>query len=195
MARATLGSAQRDAADSTWDLAMWSSLARRASTYPTLLADFPAPEIVGYSRESVIAEKFHAMVRLGRLNSRMNDFFDMWLLVAAVRLRGPGPCGSHFDDLRKATHRGPVPSRSVIRGRRFASYPGQGGAVGAAILRRSSDRGCAERLRRRDCIHLYVSRAARDRACSGGLVPAAMESSGPLAQVGLTPSNDSVSDP
>jgi hypothetical protein len=47
--------------------------------YPTLL-DLPAPQLCGYSRESTIAEKFEAMVKLGILNSRMKDFFDIWLM-------------------------------------------------------------------------------------------------------------------
>jgi hypothetical protein len=47
--------------------------------YPTIL-DLPAPRIQGYTRESVIAEKFHAMVRRGLLNSRVRDFFDVWAL-------------------------------------------------------------------------------------------------------------------
>lgn len=47
--------------------------------YPVLL-DFPAPELLCYSRESTIAEKFQAMVALGELNSRMKDFYDIWLL-------------------------------------------------------------------------------------------------------------------
>lgn len=46
---------------------------------PTIL-DFPAPRLLGYSRESAIAEKFEAMLKLGELNSRMKDFFDIWLL-------------------------------------------------------------------------------------------------------------------
>ena len=47
--------------------------------YPTIL-DLPAPRIRGYSKESTIAEKFEAMVKLGILNSRMKDFFDIWLM-------------------------------------------------------------------------------------------------------------------
>ncbi len=47
--------------------------------FPTLL-DSPAPELLCYSRESTIAEKFQAMVYLGELNSRMKDFYDIWLL-------------------------------------------------------------------------------------------------------------------
>lgn len=48
--------------------------------YPVLL-DFPAPELLCYSRESAIAEKLQAMIVLGELNSRMKDFFDIWLLA------------------------------------------------------------------------------------------------------------------
>lgn len=44
------------------------------------ILDFPAPRLLGYSRESTIAEKLEAMVRFGALNSRMKDFFDIWLL-------------------------------------------------------------------------------------------------------------------
>ncbi len=47
--------------------------------YPTIL-DLPAPKLRGYSKESTIAEKFEAMIKLGVLNSRMKDFFDIWLL-------------------------------------------------------------------------------------------------------------------
>lgn len=47
---------------------------------PTLL-DFPAPRLNCYSRESSIAEKFEVMVKLGILNSRMKDFYDIWLLA------------------------------------------------------------------------------------------------------------------
>ncbi len=46
---------------------------------PTVL-DLPAPELLCYSRESAIAEKFEAMIKLGELNSRMKDFYDIWLL-------------------------------------------------------------------------------------------------------------------
>ena len=46
---------------------------------PTIL-NSPAPKLLCYSRESAIAEKFEAMVKLGVLNSRMKDFYDIWLL-------------------------------------------------------------------------------------------------------------------
>jgi predicted nucleotidyltransferase component of viral defense system len=47
--------------------------------YPVLL-DLPAPRLRAYARETVIAEKFQAMVALGRANSRMKDFYDIWML-------------------------------------------------------------------------------------------------------------------
>lgn len=43
--------------------------------YPVLL-DFPAPDVLAYPREAVVAEKFEAMVVLGDRNSRIKDFFD-----------------------------------------------------------------------------------------------------------------------
>jgi len=56
-------------------------------TYPSLL-DFPPPELNGYTRESTIAEKLQAMVKLGVLNSRMKDFYDIWFLSRAFDFRG-----------------------------------------------------------------------------------------------------------
>jgi len=47
--------------------------------YPTIL-DFPAPKLRGYTKESVVAEKFESLVTLGMLNSRMKDYFDIWTL-------------------------------------------------------------------------------------------------------------------
>lgn len=47
--------------------------------FPVLL-DLPAPRLRSYARETVVAEKFQAMVALGRANSRMKDFYDIWLL-------------------------------------------------------------------------------------------------------------------
>ena len=47
--------------------------------FPTLL-DQPAPHLRAYTRETVVAEKFEAMVKLGLNNSRMKDFYDLWIL-------------------------------------------------------------------------------------------------------------------
>jgi predicted nucleotidyltransferase component of viral defense system len=55
--------------------------------FPTLL-EFPAARLMCYSRESVVAEKFEAMVRHGELNSRMKDFYDVWLLARSFDFNG-----------------------------------------------------------------------------------------------------------
>jgi hypothetical protein len=59
--------------------------------YPTIL-DLPAPHLLAYSKETAIAEKFEAMVKLGELNSRMKDFFDIWLLSRSFDFDGPTLC-------------------------------------------------------------------------------------------------------
>ena len=55
--------------------------------YPVLL-DFPAPSLRVYARETVIAEKFQAMVALGLANSRMKDFYDIWMLGKSSTFSG-----------------------------------------------------------------------------------------------------------
>ena len=60
-------------------------------SYPTLL-DFPPPILGAYPRESVVAEKFQAMVSLGIANSRMKDFFDLWFLAKRFPFDGQTVC-------------------------------------------------------------------------------------------------------
>lgn len=48
--------------------------------YPSLLG-FPAPKVRAYPRETVVAEKLHAIVLLGLSNSRMKDYFDLLALL------------------------------------------------------------------------------------------------------------------
>jgi hypothetical protein len=50
-------------------------------SYPVLLVDSAVPTIVAYSNETVIAEKFQAMIELSAFNSRMKDFFDVYNLI------------------------------------------------------------------------------------------------------------------
>lgn len=47
---------------------------------PTLIDGLPVPNLRAYPRVTTIAEKFEAMVKLGRNNSRMKDFHDIWIL-------------------------------------------------------------------------------------------------------------------
>lgn len=58
-----------------------------AMSYPTIL-DHDPPQIYGYPQETAIAEKFEAMVKLGQLNSRIRDFFDVWMLSRQFEFDG-----------------------------------------------------------------------------------------------------------
>jgi predicted nucleotidyltransferase component of viral defense system len=53
--------------------------------YPALL-DAPAPHLRAYPIETVIAEKFHALVTRGIANSRLKDFYDLWLIAETFEL-------------------------------------------------------------------------------------------------------------
>ncbi|MQA91097.1 MAG: nucleotidyl transferase AbiEii/AbiGii toxin family protein [Gemmatimonas sp.] len=52
---------------------------------PTLL-DLPAPELDVYPVEAVVAEKVQAMVRLDVLNTRLKDYFDLYVLATEVTI-------------------------------------------------------------------------------------------------------------
>lgn len=58
--------------DKVYPSAVWAD-------FPTIL-DQPAPKVRMYSRASVVAEKMHAMAKLGMINSRMKDYYDIWFL-------------------------------------------------------------------------------------------------------------------
>ena len=51
-----------------------------------VLLDMPSPHLRAYPPETVIAEKFHAMVVLGRANSRMKNYYDVWMLTSAFEI-------------------------------------------------------------------------------------------------------------
>ena len=53
--------------------------------FPTLLDDMPVPNIIAYTPESAIAEKFEAIVKLGYITSRMKDFYDIIYLAENYR--------------------------------------------------------------------------------------------------------------
>jgi len=53
-----------------------------AVTFPVLLDDMPPPLLGAYPKATVIAEKLEAIVHLGRVNSRLKDYFDLWILLS-----------------------------------------------------------------------------------------------------------------
>ena len=52
-----------------------------------VLLDMPSPNLRTYPDETVISKKFHAMVVLGRADSRMKDYQDVWMLMSRLRDR------------------------------------------------------------------------------------------------------------
>ena len=63
------------------------TLGRREEDYPTLL-DLPAPRLWTYPRETMVAEKFHAMASLGDRNSRVKDLWDVACLARRFAFDG-----------------------------------------------------------------------------------------------------------
>jgi len=55
--------------------------------FPVLL-DLPAPHVAVYPRETAIAEKFETAVRRGLLNSRMKDYYDLWVMAREFEFDG-----------------------------------------------------------------------------------------------------------
>jgi len=49
--------------------------------YPVLLAGMEKPQLRGYPLESIVSEKFYAMIRFADLNSRWKDYYDIYLLA------------------------------------------------------------------------------------------------------------------
>jgi predicted nucleotidyltransferase component of viral defense system len=72
--------------------------------YPVLL-DMEIPYIHAYSRESVIAEKFEAMITLSVANSRMKDFYDIYTLLDRESFDGRILMEAIFETIqRRGTH-------------------------------------------------------------------------------------------
>jgi hypothetical protein len=63
-------------------------------SYPVMLPDFEAPKLRVYPRYTVVAEKLEALATLGIANSRMKDYFDLWILSRHTEFDG--------DTLRRA---------------------------------------------------------------------------------------------
>ena len=59
-------------------------------TYPTLLPELGMQPFLirGYPVETSIAEKFQTMVDKGEINSRMKDFYDIWVMIQQCEIQG-----------------------------------------------------------------------------------------------------------
>jgi len=53
--------------------------APKRSDFPGILPGLPQAHILMYPPETVVAEKFEAMIRFGEANGRVKDFYDIWV--------------------------------------------------------------------------------------------------------------------
>jgi predicted nucleotidyltransferase component of viral defense system len=66
---------------------MPTSPAPSETGYPTLL-EFPSPRLPAYAKETVVAEKLQALVKLGNANTLMKDFYDLETLSRTFAFEG-----------------------------------------------------------------------------------------------------------
>jgi predicted nucleotidyltransferase component of viral defense system len=84
----------------------------RLLDYTPLLDALPTPRVRAYPRETVLAEKLHAIVALGTLNTRMKDFYDICALANGFDYDGQTLCQAiHATFRRRGT---PVPSELPV---------------------------------------------------------------------------------
>ncbi len=60
--------------------------APESARYPVMFGDMPAPTLRVYPRYTVVAEKLEAIISLGMANSRMKDYFDLWVILRDAEL-------------------------------------------------------------------------------------------------------------
>ena len=60
--------------------------APESARYPVMFGDMPAPALRVYPRYTVVAEKLEAIISLGMANSRMKDYFDLWVILRDAKL-------------------------------------------------------------------------------------------------------------
>lgn len=54
--------------------------------YPTLLG-MPELTLLGYTLETIIAEKLESVVKLALVNTRMKDFYDLWTILKSHEIQ------------------------------------------------------------------------------------------------------------
>ncbi len=111
-----------------------------AIDYPAML-DFPAASLLAYNRETAIAEKFEAMVKLGELNSRMKDFFDVANLAANFEFQGRELAAAILATF--AQRQTPIQSQPICFSDQFAGDPAKA-TQWKAFVRRSAIIGAPE---------------------------------------------------
>jgi predicted nucleotidyltransferase component of viral defense system len=79
---------------------------------PTLLGDnIPQPEVLVSPLETMISEKLHATFRYGLHNTRLKDFFDLWLTLKTNDFDGQTICDAIVNTFD--CHDDPLPTGSM----------------------------------------------------------------------------------
>ena len=107
--------------------------APEAIDYPVLLG-MASPRMRAYPLETAIAEKLHAMIHLGELNSRMKDFLDVWILCRHDAVKTAGLLKAI--DATFAHRKTNIPAEPVCFSPEFAKAKQ---AQWAAMLRKNPD--------------------------------------------------------
>lgn len=112
--------------------------------YPVIL-DLPKPHLKGYTTESVVSEKFEAMVKLGLLNSRMKDFYDIWLIMRQFNFNGVS-----FTEALKRTFRHrktPLPEHKPLFAEEIYDEKSDRQTLWKAFLKKGDIKHAPEKLR------------------------------------------------
>jgi predicted nucleotidyltransferase component of viral defense system len=88
------------------------------------LLDFPAPRLRSYRPETSIAEKIETMVSLGLQNSRMKDYFDIFVLSEHKSFDGRVLCDAVCDTFKRRGTTIPE-GLPMALSREFATDPGK----------------------------------------------------------------------
>jgi len=93
-----------------------------AMIYPSLLA-MDETHMLCYSKESIIAEKFQAMLYLAQPNSRMKDFYDVHMLASGFDFDGSVLREAIYQTItRRVT---PLYTEPIVFADTFANLPGK----------------------------------------------------------------------
>jgi predicted nucleotidyltransferase component of viral defense system len=65
---------------------LYAGTAGGGQVIPVMFEDMPAPTLRVYPRYTVVAEKLEAIISLGMANSRMKDYFDLWVILRDAQL-------------------------------------------------------------------------------------------------------------
>jgi predicted nucleotidyltransferase component of viral defense system len=130
--------------------------------YPTLL-DQPAPRLGAYPPETVVAEKFQAMVFFGMANSRLKDFYDLWTLARSFNFPGAVLAEALYATFQRRQTALPVEAPIALTAV-FGSDRGKRAAWKAFLLRTRRDGDSTELMEVCDLLRSFLMPVCRAAA-------------------------------